>query len=82
MTRTQFERMKQKFGGVWGQHPDYPVADWQAEIENNDTRLGYWEWVEHQRAGDFEDCDCANRSWYGPNHDSACPVTIREENAR
>jgi hypothetical protein len=22
--------------------------------------------------GDME-CDCADRSWYGPEHDSACP---------
>jgi hypothetical protein len=22
-----------------------------------------------------ESCDCAERSWYGPEHDSACPLT-------
>lgn len=22
-----------------------------------------------------EDCDCADRSWYGPEHDSACPCS-------
>ncbi len=35
--------------GVWGSDPDYPVADWQYEVANDDTRLGYWEWVEAQR---------------------------------
>jgi hypothetical protein len=35
-------------GGVWGEHPNYPVADWKHEIANDDTRLGYWDWVEHR----------------------------------
>lgn len=38
----------QMFGGTWGEHPDYPVRDWKREVDNNDTRLGYWEWVVHQ----------------------------------
>ncbi|WP_294131763.1 hypothetical protein [Sphingobium sp.] len=29
----------------WAEHPDHPVADWQAEVANDDTRLGYWDWV-------------------------------------
>lgn len=29
----------------WGEHPDHPVTDWQAEVANNHTRLGYWAWV-------------------------------------
>lgn len=33
--------------GVWGEHPAYPVDDWQAEVENDETRQGYWEWVEY-----------------------------------
>lgn len=36
-------------GGVWGEHDAYPVAypveDWVMDATNNDTRLGYWEWV-------------------------------------
>jgi hypothetical protein len=32
--------------GHWGSHPDYPVTDWQAEVANDETRLGYWVWVE------------------------------------
>ena len=31
--------------GYWGEHPDFPVADWQYEVANNDTRASYWEWV-------------------------------------
>jgi hypothetical protein len=31
---------------------------------------------EDQFRGDVteEDCDCADRSWYGEEHDSACPL--------
>jgi len=29
----------------WGEDPDYPLEDWRYEVANNDTRLGYWEWV-------------------------------------
>jgi len=32
-------------GMYWGQHPDHPVEDWQAEVANGDTRQGYWEWA-------------------------------------
>lgn len=32
--------------GTWGEHPLWPVADWREEISNDDTRIGYWEWVE------------------------------------
>lgn len=37
-----------QFGGVWGAHPDHPVEDWQYEVANGDTRLGYWDWVAAQ----------------------------------
>jgi hypothetical protein len=31
--------------GYWGEMPGHPVADWQYEVANNDSRRGYWEWV-------------------------------------
>ena len=34
----------------WTDNPAFPVVDWQAEVANGDTRLGYAEWVENQRA--------------------------------
>lgn len=34
--------------GVWGQHPGFPRKDWQYEVGNGDTNLGYWDWVGHQ----------------------------------
>jgi hypothetical protein len=30
---------------VWDDHPDFPSEDWQHEVENGDTRRGYWDWV-------------------------------------
>ena len=30
---------------VWEDHPDFPAADWKYEIENNDTRAGYTDWL-------------------------------------
>jgi hypothetical protein len=29
----------------WGEYSDFPVEDWAYEASNNDTRLGYWDWV-------------------------------------
>lgn len=27
------------------EHPNYPKSDWRYEVANDDTLLGYWEWV-------------------------------------
>jgi len=29
----------------WIDYPHYPSADWQTEVANGDTRLGYLDWV-------------------------------------
>ena len=42
------EVLADEFGGVWGEHPGYPVDDWKDEVQNGDTRLGYWPWVSHK----------------------------------
>ncbi|KHK90369.1 hypothetical protein [Novosphingobium malaysiense] len=34
----------------WSEDPEYPVADWQAEVADGGTRLGYWAWVALDRA--------------------------------
>jgi len=34
--------------GVWGAHDTWPVQDWKYEVDNDNTRLGYWEWVAQQ----------------------------------
>jgi hypothetical protein len=38
------EQLRAKYGGTWGEHPGFSVDDWQYEVSNGDTRLGYWEW--------------------------------------
>lgn len=43
---SEVEQLIAKHGDdIWGIHPIYPIEDWQFEVCNNDSRLGYWEWV-------------------------------------
>ncbi len=30
-----------------GEHPDYPREEWRWEVGEENTLLGYWEWVVH-----------------------------------
>lgn len=30
----------------WADDPDHDIEDWKSEVQNNETRLGYWDWVE------------------------------------
>jgi len=39
------EAQREAAGGFWEEHPEHCVEDWQYEVANGDTRLGYWEWV-------------------------------------
>lgn len=40
------ERLSEPYGGHWGEHPAYPPSEWVAAVVNDETRLGYWAWVE------------------------------------
>ena len=31
--------------GHWGDHPAHSVSDWKQEVQADNTRLGYWEWI-------------------------------------
>jgi hypothetical protein len=45
------QALSDTFGGareVWGAHPQFGVADWQAEVAADTTRRGYWNWVHAQ----------------------------------
>jgi len=44
----ELKELADKHGGPWGSHPKFPREDWQYEVANGDTPLGYWEWVEAQ----------------------------------
>jgi hypothetical protein len=39
----------------WEDNPEFPVEDWRYEVANDDTRLGYLEWIEHKRESDDND---------------------------
>lgn len=55
MTATEFdEAFPDAEFDFWDSHPDYPVEDWQWEVSNDDTRLGYWGWVKSQMDQDAE----------------------------
>jgi hypothetical protein len=30
--------------GHWGEYPRYPLHEWQYEVSEDYTRLGYWDW--------------------------------------
>lgn len=34
---------------MWNDDPDFPPSDWQSEVANGDTRMGYRDWVAGQR---------------------------------
>jgi len=37
-------------GGYWdGECAEFPREDWEYEVRNGDTRLGYWEWAAHNK---------------------------------
>ena len=36
----------------WDEQEGHPVTDWQLEVANDDTRLGYLAWVEARREAD------------------------------
>jgi len=36
--------------GHWDEFPEHPLADWQSEVANGDTRLGYHAWAASRAA--------------------------------
>lgn len=47
--KTDTDRLGPPHGSIWDEHPDFPVSDWQAEVADDDTRAGYWDWVLSQK---------------------------------
>jgi hypothetical protein len=39
------------------EYPEYPVCDWQYEVAEGNTRLGYWEWCLGREAMDSSDSE-------------------------
>lgn len=32
--------------GYWEERPEHKLETWQYEVANDDTRMGYWDWVD------------------------------------
>lgn len=42
-------------GDYWASDPEFPVEDWQTEVDNGDTRQGYHDWLLVKRQWAEED---------------------------
>jgi hypothetical protein len=42
-------------GSVWDEHHEHKRADWRQEVSEDNTILGYWEWVSHQVVAEDSD---------------------------
>jgi len=49
-------REKQPDSNPWRIDRQYPVQDWQYEVSCGNTRLGYLDWVNHQKTIATEHC--------------------------
>lgn len=45
MIASQFYKVFGHDADFWGEHPEYALSDWRREVTENETRLGYWDWV-------------------------------------
>ena len=56
-TKDTPQRYYDQFGdqGVWNEHPDFSKEDWQYEVSQADTILGYWEWAQQQEQHNMEE---------------------------
>lgn len=42
-------------GDLWKEDPRFPRDDWRAEVGNDDTISGYWDWVAYRREATADD---------------------------
>lgn len=53
MDKITLNEFIEEHGGYWdGEHSKYCIIDWMSEVQNRDTRCGYWEWVYKQAERD------------------------------
>jgi hypothetical protein len=38
------DELREQFGH-WGDNPVHSVSEWKQEVQADNTRIGYWEWV-------------------------------------
>lgn len=57
MLASEFDKHPELGEDFWAQHPEHTLEDWQDLVSNDDTRLGYWDWVLVRLDEDDEDDD-------------------------
>jgi hypothetical protein len=45
MKASEFDKHPELGDDYWGEHPEFAVTSWMQEVNYDDTRLGYWDWV-------------------------------------
>lgn len=58
LCETPAERLEEVYGP--GGHPDWPWSEWQYDVGNRDTQLGYWDWVWHNLESEADRPDSAS----------------------
>ena len=69
----------------WEEIEGHPVEDWRYEVKNDDTRLGYLEWVDHRVEADPDKyCrTCATAyDGCGDGYDGECPSCADKTHAK
>ena len=51
---------------TWSEHPKYPRSWWNQEAGNDDTHIGYWDWVESQIEQNGEEEEEEDPTWQPP----------------
>lgn len=66
---------------VWDEHPDFPVSDWKYEVENDDIRIGYREWVDSKiaQAGDEAELERDGSEGGYPDEDEGQDQDVSED---
>ena len=64
----------------WATHARFPVSDWQYEVANDDTRLGYRDWLYDKLANDDGEiwegyfyCPNCRHEWESAKQEDNCP---------
>jgi len=54
MRASEFREVYGILADYWGEaDKGYPVEDWQMDVQDGTTRLGYWDWVCDNQEMDF-----------------------------
>lgn len=76
-----------KHYGWDAEHPDYPKKDWKYEVANDDTLIGYDEWVA-SKTGEAErwvcdeceeTCPDQSKSLLGDYHKKSCSLYLEPD---